>query len=266
MIKHLFGNQNIEHVLFFLFVNEKCYGAQLQTLLNLPLTPIQRALSHLEKNGIICSTLIGKKRLYEFNSIHPLRWEIESLLKKAYTLLPPERKKLYCYIHRQRLSAKQEWKRKQRQTKNLSSFWERLLRVNTLSAHVTTRTESQKIDRKGKATVWITMPSQRKIVFQEKGTWLSNGKPHTQFRNTFQWSLDVEASLITLEHLRYGLGHPVFLFHLTPVNTHQLESVDAHLCGDDVYLGNISWNANTLLFHWRVIGPNKNEELTYSYT
>lgn len=266
MIQALFGNKNIEHILFFLFVNEKCYGTQLQALLNLPLTPIQRALSHLENEGIIVSTLIGKKRMYAFNPSYPLRWEIESLLKKAYTLLPPERKRQYCYIHRQRLSAKQEWKREKEQTKYLHTFWERLLRIKSLNVDAITRMEESSNARKGKATVLITMPSKNRVIFQEKGAWLFNGKVHTQFRNTFLWTLDPETSLITLEHLRYGLSQPVFLFHLTPVNSSQLESVDAHLCGDDVYLGNINWNTDKLLFHWRIIGPQKNEELLYTYS
>jgi hypothetical protein len=30
-------------------------------------------------------------------------------------------------------------------------------------------------------------------------------------------------------------------------------------------LGNMIWNAHALHFHWRIIGPRKNDELIYHY-
>lgn len=93
MLKSLFGNRNVERILLFLFVNERCYGTQLQTLLRVPLTPIQKALLRLEKEGILQSDYEGKTRIYRFHPSCPLRWELEALLKKAYTLLPPQEKK-----------------------------------------------------------------------------------------------------------------------------------------------------------------------------
>lgn len=93
MLKSLFGNRNVERILLFLLVNEKCYGTQIQTLLRVPLTPVQKALARLEKEGVVSSRFEGKTRIYRFNPTFPLRFELETLLKKAYTLLPSQEKK-----------------------------------------------------------------------------------------------------------------------------------------------------------------------------
>lgn len=258
MIQTLFGNQNIERILFFLFVNEKCYGVQLQTLLEVPLTPIQNALKRLEKKGVLQSSYEGKARMYRLNPSYPLREELETLLKKAYLLLPSEEKRKYCYIHKKDMGISQERHRKN----DLFRFWERLLKVTSLSLKVKPVQEKERI---GKAKVDISLTAPSVLLFEEKGHWYINQKADTGFRNTFRWSLDAKSSLITLDHLRYGAKRPVFLFHLTAVTSSRLESVGAHLCKEDTYLGNITWNSNQVLFHWKVIGPKKNDELIYDY-
>ena len=98
MLEGLCGNQNIQKILLFLFVNGKCYGTQLHRSLNTPLTPLQKALNRLEKGGLISSYYEGKTRLYQFNPGYPLLNELELLLKKAYTLLPADNKKAYYVI------------------------------------------------------------------------------------------------------------------------------------------------------------------------
>lgn len=60
MLASLFGNRNLERILLFLFVNETCYGNQLQSLLHVPLTPIQRALERLERGGVVQSYYQGR--------------------------------------------------------------------------------------------------------------------------------------------------------------------------------------------------------------
>ena len=76
MFEALFGNLNIQRILIFLYINSRCYGVQLHRLLNVPLTPIQKALQRLELGGIIVSYHEGKTRLYQFNPAFPLREEL----------------------------------------------------------------------------------------------------------------------------------------------------------------------------------------------
>jgi hypothetical protein len=85
------------------------------------------------------------------------------------------------------------------------------------------------------------------------------------FSNTFRWTLDLSAGMISLEHLRQGLNNPVFLFHLAPTGNEHLASVESHLCEEDVYLAQVAWDLHHIRLSWRVIGPQKNEEMEYYY-
>lgn len=266
MLHGLINNKSIERILLFLFVNDTCYGTQLQTLLSCPLTPLQKALSRLEEDGVIYSFFEGKIRMYRFNPTYPLRAELEILLKKAYTLLTPQEKKNYCYIHKPRLSAQDESKRERNRRSELISFWKKLSSVTKLLTSAKQREGDSPSTQSGKAEVKVIAPSETTLIFQEKGHWVSDDFPSTSFSNSFRWTLDISASLISLEHLRYGATHPVFLLHFTPTKKRLLESVDAHLCAEDTYLGNISWDAHSIDFHWRIIGPKKNQQLLYHYS
>lgn len=265
MVQGLFRNKNVERILLFLFVNERCYGSQLQTLLRVPLTPVQKALLSLEKDGILHSYFEGKNRMFMFNPSYSLSVELHALLKKAYTLLPAQEKKRYCFIHKPRLKLHEERKREKGRTNELVAFWERLLQVKKLSFSAKLQSSETSL-KVGKAEVLVSTPTPSIVVFQEKGFWFENQLPDTAFSNSFRWSLDTNASLITLEHLRYGDAQPVFLFHFSVAKPSLLESVDAHLCGDDTYLGNIVWSPHSIDFHWRIIGPHKNNHLNYHYT
>src|ERR1041385_538604 len=99
MLEPLFGTKNIERILLFLFINEKSYGTELARALKAPLTPLQKALLRLERGGVIVNTMEGRTKLYRLNSDYPPFPELEALLKKAYTLLPPQEKKRYHHLN-----------------------------------------------------------------------------------------------------------------------------------------------------------------------
>ncbi|MBX9924359.1 MAG: winged helix-turn-helix domain-containing protein [Rhabdochlamydiaceae bacterium] len=265
MLKGLFGNQNIERILLFLFVNEKTYASQIHSLLQVPLTPLQMALSRLEKEGILLSSCEQKIRIYQFHPAFPLRQELEILLKKAYELLPPQEKRRYCFFHKPREVFPKELDLESIKTKELILFWERLHHVKQLSFSTRSKILGKQETKNGLANVTVKKSSNT-IIFQEKGYWICNTLPEHTFSNCFRWTLDKYNGYVSLEHLRYGIDHPVFLFHLTPTRPFVLEPVDAHLCREDMYLGNILWNSKQIDFHWRVIGPSKNDYLEYRYT
>lgn len=112
----------------------------------------------------------------------------------------------------------------------------------------------------------ITKESSQILIFHEKGVWRNKQGEDLHFSNIFRWTLDRHAGVISLEHLRRGVDHPVFLFHLSPTNQYTLSSVDSHLCESDTYFGELHVDAHSLRLHWRVIGPKKNEEIDYYYS
>lgn len=246
MLEGLFGNKNVQNALLFLFVNGKCFGAELHRSLRTPLTSLQNALGRLERGRIISSHLEGKTKIYRLNPAYPLAAELESLLKKAYTLLPAQEKKLFSLIpHSKRV-----------QEPRLSDFWERLKTITRLTLY----TKSQK----GVGEVHVSKESETALLFQERGVW--QGNQNIAFSNVFRWTLDRQTGLISLEHLRLGPSAPVFLFHLAPTDSHMMASVEAHLCEKDAYLAQAVWDSHSIRLHWRVIGPQKNEEMEYYYS
>lgn len=262
MLEVLCGNKNIQKILIFLFVNGKCYGTQLHRCLETPLTPLQKALNRLEKGGLIISYYEGKTRLYQFNPAYPLMNELEQLLKKAYTLLPAHNKKDY-YVMKEdpKISATQQGNK----IKVLLNFWERLTKVSQLTFHAKSRSEEIGWNGKGSGEVIIKREGYNTLVFTEKGSWRGE-RDEVSFSNVFRWTLDRNANVISLEHLRRGPDYPVFLFHLAPSGSQTLSSVDSHLCGGDTYFGQIHFDVKSLRLNWRVIGPKKNEEIDYYYS
>jgi hypothetical protein len=259
MLATVFGNKNVQKILIFLFVNGKCYGTELHRLLNTPLTPLQKALSRLEKGGVITSNYEGKTRIYQFNPAFPLLTELELLLKKAYTLLSPTEKGYYCCL-----------KRGSRYEKNealLMNFWKRLGSVKHLLFHARTKLKEEGgWQGRGQGEVSVTHEGENILIFQEKGSWKNEMNKEIDFSNTFRWTFDQSRGVISLEHLRRGPNHPVFLFHLAPSKNHCLISLDPHHCAADTYFGQLFCDQHSLRLHWRVIGPKKNEEMDYYYT
>lgn len=261
MLQVLCGNQNVQKILLFLFVNGRCYGTQLQRQLGSSLTPIQKALLRLERGGLILSYYEGKTRLYQFNPAYPLLAELEHLLKKAYTLLPAHEKKSY-YVSKEEADLTSQTNKIQ----VLLAFWSKLSTVSQLTFLAKTKSkEAGGWNGKGKGEVTIAKSGDNVLLFTEKGVWKGKQGKEVSFSNIFRWTLDRTSCMISLEHLRRGPEHPVFLFHLVPTSQQSLSSVDSHLCDGDTYFGKIHFDRSSLRLNWRVIGPKKNEEIDYFY-
>lgn len=264
MLEALCGNKNVQKILIFLFVNGKCYGTQLYRAFKTSLTPIQKALNRLEKGGIITSYYEGKTRLYQFNPSYPLLEELEQLLKKAYTLLPAHGKKEF-YVAK--LDAPFGSKPQENPRQILLTFWERLRQVKHLSFHAKSKSKKEQgWTGKGQGEVMIKKENDHVMIYSEKGSWTNKQGDQVSFTNVFRWTLDRNSGVISLEHLRRGIDHPVFLFHLAPSNPLSLSSVDSHLCEGDTYFGQVHLDTHGLRLNWRVIGPKKNEEIDYFYS
>lgn len=254
----LFGNKSVEHVLLFLFVNGKCYGSQLHRQLHLALTPLQKALEKLEKGQVLVSFYEGKTKIYQFNPAYPLFDELEALLKKAYTLLAPQEKKRFSYLSAAVTSGDRFI---------LDEAWKRLSQVSRLAFHAKTKSkDGGGWNGQAKGQVQVAREEPNVLIFYEKGSWKDKNGALVDFSNVYRFTLDRASKLIALEHLRHGIDHPVFLFHLAPDSPSSLASIDSHLCGGDSYFGRLLVDPSSIKLKWRVIGPKKNEEIEAYYT
>jgi hypothetical protein len=262
MLSTLMGSKNVERILYFLLINEKCYGTQLHRLLAAPLTPLQKGLTRLEKAGVLQSLYEGKTRYYRFNPVYPLKKELEQFLRKSYELLSPQEKRKY-YSPENNFTAKPAMNFKQSQD-NLLECWNRLKTVRLLLINAKLHSDSK--SKKGKGEVKVIEESPSVLLFQETGHWQLEEDKKIQFNNTLRWTLDLSSGTISLEHLRHGTAMPVFLFHLMPKKEALLASVDSHLCGSDAYFGQVQLGPNFLQLSWRILGPKKNDRIECLYT
>lgn len=272
MVFHaLFGNPNIEKILLFLLVNEKCYAAQIGHCLGGALTPIQQALIRLENGKILTSYLEGKTRLFRFNPHYPFLRELQGLLKQGYHQLQlHEQHKYYCQReHRTRTSAKALPKKKKAAhtiQDPLAALWKRLTNIKTLTFSAQSRQSNPSgWNGNGSANVKAEVLTPHCLIFHEQGVWTSEEGKTFDFKNSYRWTWNPTKGLITLEHLRRGPDNPVFLFELTPVSETMFETLRPYLCRHDTYLATLTSHGEVIEFKWRILGPRKNEEIHYCY-
>ncbi len=95
MFESLFNSRLIEKVLFYMTANDRCFGNELSKTFEVPVFGIQRALTRLENQGILVSTIEGRNRIYHWNPRYPFLSDFKTFIAKAYSSLPDTIKKKY---------------------------------------------------------------------------------------------------------------------------------------------------------------------------
>ena len=262
MLSQLLGSKSAAEILLFLLVNQKGYSSQIAQCLNRPQTPIQKALVRLEKASIVVSYHEGRTKLYQMNPSYPLKHELEKLLQRTFSLLPTESKQKYPF------SAPTPSLIGPKTIKNgfaiADDFWSRLRKVSTALIRAI-QTDPHPLTYHGEGNVVVTA-SKNTLVYEEEGTWNDANNHSIHYRNSLKWTRHYSSTLISLEHLRYGSNHPVFMFYLTPAASTLLQSTSSHLCADDTYFGKLLLEGPNLKLIWKTVGPQKNETLEYIYS
>lgn len=141
-------------------------------------------------------------------------------------------------------------------------FWNRLLTIRKVNFTSSSRVQSG-WEGTAEGTVEVVCKNNSEILFNEKGHFTTSAGNTLTFRNIFRWTLS--NNYIRLEHLRYGMQHPVYLFDLEPVNGRSWKSVSPHICVRDHYSCSILINYPQLLMQWNIDGPKKKEDIRYIY-
>jgi Family of unknown function (DUF6314) len=100
-------------------------------------------------------------------------------------------------------------------------------------------------------------------TFTESGTWRTEAGRELRFHNVYRWTR-TDPSL-RLEHLRFGVDHPVYLFDLAQTGDREWRSLSPHLCGEDRYSA-VLLVGDSLVLRWEVVGPTKQELIEYDYS
>lgn len=117
----------------------------------------------------------------------------------------------------------------------------------------------------GTGSVAIEMVGASKMVVRERGRWTDPRGAGTHYTDTLRWTLDHEAGMLRLEHLRRGPEAPVTVLELVADGVGGLIPLGPHLCGQDRYEGSLRLLDGEAEISWRVTGPSKNLEIRRRY-
>lgn len=94
MLESLFGNQTAEKVLLHVYHYGEINAPAIAADYGMAVTPVRNQLERFENGGILVSKLMGKTRVYTFNSKSPWVDPLKVILKIAYDSILPEEKQI----------------------------------------------------------------------------------------------------------------------------------------------------------------------------
>jgi hypothetical protein len=100
-LEAIFGNRSAAQVLLFLQAYGSGHALRIADTYSVSVSPIQRQLRRLERDGVLLSRMVGRTRLFEFNARNPTVRNLRDFLEAELDLIPEEEVKAY-YRQRQR--------------------------------------------------------------------------------------------------------------------------------------------------------------------
>ncbi|WP_026225136.1 winged helix-turn-helix domain-containing protein [Teredinibacter turnerae] len=88
MIEAIVGSTSAERVLMFITARESGYAAEIAKTFSTDISPIQKQLDRLERDGLLINEKIGRTRLYKYNPRYPFVPELKALIDKAIAMAP----------------------------------------------------------------------------------------------------------------------------------------------------------------------------------
>ncbi len=148
---------------------------------------------------------------------------------------------------------------------DLKAVWNRLSLMTSLRFKATSNASGGGWNGEGRGSVVVESADPTTLLFHENGQWKSEEGKELTFTNMYRWTALLETHSLRLEHLRFGHNHPVYLFDLKQSDDISWQSVEPHVCRDDLYTAVMTFGADVLDLHWTIQGPTKNERIHYSY-
>lgn len=145
--------------------------------------------------------------------------------------------------------------------KPIDYLLDRLRGIRSLNFRAESHSETGWIGA-GIGEVRVAEPIPGTLLFHEAGSWQPATGAAIRFTNTYRWSQQGEA--LRLEHLRFGLDQPVFLFDMCYTELGWRNTAPHH-CVADCYSASLVLEPNQILLDWTIKGPRKNESISYTY-
>ncbi|QDV48073.1 DUF6314 family protein [Gimesia fumaroli] len=148
---------------------------------------------------------------------------------------------------------------------DLPTLWKQLAAVRSLRFTAQSFDSGSGWNGTGTGTVKVEISPPETMLFHESGLWSQQSGKSLPFTNIYRWCAYPDENRLRLEHLRFGRSNPVFLFDLQQKSDNQWESVEPHVCSEDLYSATLSLENDLLSLDWTVKGKTKNERIAYVY-
>lgn len=94
------GSTSAERVLAFLTARESGYATEIARAFETDLSPIQKQLERMERDGLLINQRVGRTRVYRYNPRFPFVPEVQSLMEKVLQRHPKEMQEKLLYDRR----------------------------------------------------------------------------------------------------------------------------------------------------------------------
>ncbi|KAA0135996.1 hypothetical protein FYZ48_17865 [Gimesia chilikensis] len=148
---------------------------------------------------------------------------------------------------------------------DLTSLWGSLTAVTTLTFTAQSFGSGSGWNGTGVGTVEVESIDDQTLLFHEAGNWSPPEGKSLRFTNVYRWRAYSEQKQLRLEHLRFGNANPVYLFDLQQTAGDRWDSIEPHVCSEDLYTATLRLENETLHLDWTVKGKTKNERISYVY-
>lgn len=88
MLEAIVGSTSAERVLLFITAREEGYAAEIAQAFDTDLSPIQKQLGRMERDGLLINRKVGRTRLYGFNPRYAFVDEVKVLMERALERCP----------------------------------------------------------------------------------------------------------------------------------------------------------------------------------
>ncbi|AIT09537.1 hypothetical protein LO80_05855 [Candidatus Francisella endociliophora] len=145
-------------------------------------------------------------------------------------------------------------------------LFSRLLTINSFEFKSSSGEKSQTgWSGSGKGKV-ITTREYDTIYFKEEGVFKLDGtSKQNKISNEYVWQ-QISPSKISLSHARFGYNNLVKLFDLKQIDETTWQSIQPHICIDDLYIAKLKVLDNCVELIWEITGPKKDEVIRYKYS
>lgn len=148
---------------------------------------------------------------------------------------------------------------------DLNAVWKQLFAVNSLTFKAASGMHTSGWNGEGRGSVRVECVDADTILFHEDGMWKTELEKELVFKNIYRWTALFDSNSLRLEHLRFGHNQPVYLFDLKQTDEFTWQSVEPHICREDLYTAIMKIEDKLLTLQWTIEGPTKKESIYYTY-